>query len=462
MDITSAKQDGRNGGHNSLSSRFLRAFSFHTRPASTASEAIAVPGDDVRSSLSDPNIPALGYLVTSPLSVASNGAIEIPGFYDPDDYTHCLPNAVFGTDPGTLHLVAWPSWFDLDPMLDVRVGLGSGQYRSPFSCGQDIFDKIVKDFQFSAQILSRVKEKQSYFEHVFIGGESPTHLEITASTYEHDSFFCLIRYEILTRRTRCLVFLKSFDQLKKSSLTLPTIMSYLDAHKETLQPQPLLIFNVILSLLQSRSHDFLRWRQQLYDIEARIGVSSNLNSLRKSKYSEVEYDFSKLNADLTGVARNIADNELSVSTITRAEMYLKHTKMTQDVLQSLTAALYNRINKSDTRSMKTIAVATLFFLPATFVSAIFSTGIFNFQAGENPGEERVISKYGWVYLVVSLVLTALTLVVWTVLFLWGEMWLDNMREKRNKGKPYRVVSDPLSRSAGNNGDETSDDSIRVG
>ena len=107
--------------------------------------------------------------------------------------------------------------------------------------------------------------------------------------------------------------------------------------------------------------------------------------------------------------------------------------MTQDVLLSLTAALYNRINKSDTRSMKTIAVVTLFFLPATFVSAIFSTGIFNFQAGENPGRERVISRYGWVYLLVTLLFTGLTLIVWTIWFIWGDKWVDTLRERRNKG-----------------------------
>jgi Mg2+ and Co2+ transporter CorA len=44
--------------------------------------------------------------------------------------------------------------------------------------------------------------------------------------------------------------------------------------------------------------------------------------------------------------------------------------MSQDVLQSLTAVLYNRINKQDADSMKTIAVVTLVFLPATFVSAV--------------------------------------------------------------------------------------------
>jgi hypothetical protein len=80
------------------------------------------------------------------------------------------------------------------------------------------------------------------------------------------------------------------------------------------------------------------------------------------------------------------------STITRAEIYLKHATMTQAVVQSLTSVLYNRISQNDNSSMKTIAVVTLFFLPATFVSAIFSTGIFNFHAGEPSHAQNIVSS----------------------------------------------------------------------
>jgi hypothetical protein len=376
--------------------------------------------------------------------------------------------------------------------FELSVGMGSGQRRSPFSCDRRMFDEIVAEYGFSEQIIRRVKAKESYFEHVFSGGDWPNILEIAASTYEHDAFLCLIRYEISIKRTRCLLFIKDHDGLKETTLDLAAVVDYIKANFSLEERQPLQIFNVILSLLQSRAHDFLRWRQKLYNIEARIGVSADLEVLRKSQYSDIDYDFGRLNADLTSIAQDIADNELSVatildhargflrvvdicerllhptaanstqagdsaktntddvasqnpyegppfnylheevqSTISRAEMYLKHTKMTNNVLTSLTAALYNRINKSDTRSMKTIAVVTLFFLPSLFVASIFSTGIFNFQAGENPGEERVISRYGWIYLLATLLLTAVTLVVWTIWFVWGEMWLDNLRERRN-------------------------------
>jgi Mg2+ and Co2+ transporter CorA len=185
----------------------------------------------------------------------------------------------------------------------------------------------------------------------------------------------------------------------------------------------------------------------------------------------VDHDFALLNADLAGLAKKLADTELSASTILehakafkrlieiceeyeetktcrqsqstrpivseqkeeiqatiiRAELYLRNMKMAQDSLQSLSAVLYNRINKQDTDSMKTIAVVTLVFLPATFVSAVFSTGVFNFHASESSDHPRTISKYGWVYLLVCLLSTTLTLVSWVCWYRWGRVWLEKLK-----------------------------------
>ena len=140
--------------------------------------------------------------------------------------------------------------------------------------------------------------------------------------------------------------------------------------------------------------------------------------------------------DPTGnlLARNTEQKEEIQAVITRAEVYLKHSKMIQDVLRSQEALLYNRINKQDTQSMKTIAVATLVFLPGTFVSAIFSTGIFNFQASEPPNEPKTISKYGWIYLLSCILSTIITLVAWLGWYCWGRTWLEKL-EFHNIGKP---------------------------
>ena len=84
--------------------------------------------------------------------------------------------------------------------------------------------------------------------------------------------------------------------------------------------------------------------------------------------------------------------------------------------------------------MRAVALVTLTFLPATFVSvrfsgntfagwigtdhqqALFSTTFFNFTPGnESQQEAWVISKDFWIYWSVTIPLTLVTMVVW---FIW--------------------------------------------
>jgi hypothetical protein len=291
------------------------------------------------------------------------------------------------------------------------------------------------------------------------------------ANYENDSFFCLVRYELVDRKSDCLLFLKTGDHLKKNLIEAADFIPWLDHDQEILQRHPLLILNVTLAFIQDRAHEFLRWRLELYDMESRLGVTRDGSYLRSSGYAAIDHDFALLNADLAGIAKKVADTELSASTvhehaksiqrligicedlqsssnnhsvprifseqreeiqstIIRAELYLKHMKMSQDVLQSLTAVLYNRISKQDTDSMKTIAVVTLVFLPATFVSAIFSTGIFNFHPTESPNNPRTVSEYGWVYLLACVLSTVVTLISWSCWYRWGRVWLEKLNFSR--------------------------------
>lgn len=72
--------------------------------------------------------------------------------------------------------------------------------------------------------------------------------------------------------------------------------------------------------------------------------------------------------------------------------------------------------KNDSTAMKTIAVLTLTFLPATFVSAVFSMTFFNFSPGNGVHPEAwVVSEKIWIYWVISLPLTIVTILSW---FTW--------------------------------------------
>ena len=89
--------------------------------------------------------------------------------------------------------------------------------------------------------------------------------------------------------------------------------------------------------------------------------------------------------------------------------------------------------------MKSIAAVTVTFLPGTFVAALFSMPLFEWNA---VSDGIVVSKRFWVYWVVTVPLTILTLVVWV---LWtrrrarthkvseekvaDELWVDVEGEK---------------------------------
>jgi hypothetical protein len=366
--------------------------------------------------------------------------------------------------------------------LEVQIGFGSGQWRTPFTVQRDEFDVAISKFGFCDTFLRKIVGKTSLFEHHWdFDRSSPsqgaTHLEVGVADYENDAFLIPLRHKIGTanaKSTKCLIFIKEMDWLKRTSLDFETFQAWLVQHQDLLERHPLLIVNVVLALKQIRAHEYVRWRQELNRIEARLGATRDVDRLLRSGYPKVLYDFNALNADLAGLMKRIADNKLSAetilehakafqrvvgicenydkavetshhscgqlatviseqreeiqSTITRAEIYLKHATMTQAVVQSL---LYNRISQNDNLSMKTIAVVTLFFLPATFISAIFSTGIFNFHAGEPSDTQNVISRYSWVYLLTCLLSTGITLVAWLCWYRWGAVWLDKLRRKRN-------------------------------
>ncbi|MCJ1239318.1 hypothetical protein MMC14_007312 [Varicellaria rhodocarpa] len=390
---------------------------------------------------------------------------------------------------GFNHLFSWgstslQSWSS--PQVEVVIGEGSGQYVSPFSISALDFAEKCLNFDFSPKLLKRLQDHGSLFEHVFRFAQesgtsqpssfvdAPTHLEILMTNYENDAFFCLFRYSIKTKKAKCLLFIKSGDYSERPLIRMSDVREWLEAYRQTLDQNPLMVLNAILGLVQSRAHEFVEWRIQLNNMESRLGVTEYAEALREGRYEAISHDFELLNADVARLSKRVADNALSAatilehakalqrlvaicdefelsagetrdhrgsrtlleqreetqSTIARAELYLQFTKMIQVVLQSQTAILYNRVNKQDSQSMKTIAVVTLLFLPATFVSAVCASGVFNFQASEPADQLRVISKYGWVYLLVCLLVTAGTLVLWLAWYVWGRKMLETSRLSR--------------------------------
>ncbi|KZO94461.1 hypothetical protein CALVIDRAFT_556271 [Calocera viscosa TUFC12733] len=66
-------------------------------------------------------------------------------------------------------------------------------------------------------------------------------------------------------------------------------------------------------------------------------------------------------------------------------------------------------SKMDSSSMKSIAVLTMVFLPGSFIANLFSMPLFNWNAGV---EDSILTARYWIYLVVTLPLTAAVLAIW--------------------------------------------------
>jgi hypothetical protein len=365
-------------------------------------------------------------------------------------------------------------WSPDSKNVDVSIGSGSGQEKSPFSVTLADFVKLCVKAEFSPPFLRKLIGRCSKFEYhfTFEAADQPADpaipkiLELSMSNYENDSFTLLLRYDIETGHVRAVVFLKLHDPLrgKKEAITIKNFTSYLDQQAPALRGDPFLIANCVLSFYQHHfSVDYAKWRADLYGVEAKLGVTERAAIFKNAGYEGVSFDYDTLNARVAWLAARAADTTLSASTlrdqasallrlsdlledqrgskqkisqrreeiqstILRADLYLRNSVMVDAALTSMRAVLYNRITKHDSNSMKTIAVVTLFFLPGTFVSAIFSTGVFNFFANKDE-QNQTISRWAWVYLLTCLLLTAIVLVLWLCWYKWGDLWIESLHLK---------------------------------
>lgn len=70
--------------------------------------------------------------------------------------------------------------------------------------------------------------------------------------------------------------------------------------------------------------------------------------------------------------------------------------------------------RKEATAMKAIAVITMTFLPATFISSVFSTPFFHFeQAQGEGGESLAVSSQFWIYWAFAAPLSLFTLLLWT-------------------------------------------------
>ncbi|KAL2037279.1 hypothetical protein N7G274_009968 [Stereocaulon virgatum] len=92
--------------------------------------------------------------------------------------------------------------------------------------------------------------------------------------------------------------------------------------------------------------------------------------------------------------------------------------------------------RQDSSSMKTIAVLTMFFLPATFVSSLLGTNLVALNTNGTGRAKFVVSELWWIYLVSAVPLTLFTLFVW-----W--FWLKRRAKARQRRYPPKNAKNDL-------------------
>ncbi|KAK4189465.1 hypothetical protein QBC35DRAFT_493265 [Podospora australis] len=375
-----------------------------------------------------------------------------------------------------------------DQIVEAWIGTGSGQFQAPLSTTRQDFIELVGKADFSPAFLKRLVNRCSLFEHRFSSTRRKDKiLELGMSTYENDAFTLLLRYNISQKSLKAIIFLK---QPRDGVNLLDQFTEFLDLHVDEIRDNPLLLPVYLLSFFQLQSvTDYPKWRADLYALESELGVTVRKAAFERAGYDGVSSNYDELNARVAWLSAIAADATLSVSTtlshaqgllriaelvgtnnendkngddllhplqeeirstILRAELYLKNAAMVDTNLQSMRAVLFNKITKRDTDSMKTIAVVTLFFLPSTFVSAVFSTGVFNFFADEESqegGSEKkpTISRWAWVYLLTCLLLTTATVLFWLCWYFWGDIWLRKLHLPRNQAGQSRKALNNVNR-----------------
>ncbi|KAH8791050.1 hypothetical protein BGZ57DRAFT_875105 [Hyaloscypha finlandica] len=110
-----------------------------------------------------------------------------------------------------------------------------------------------------------------------------------------------------------------------------------------------------------------------------------------------------------------------------------------NVMYSLISQRDSRINlriaeavQQDSRTMKTIALLTLIFLPGTLVASIFSTGVIDLRANGDGIDAKVVAHRWWMFAVTTFLLTLIVITVW---FLWN--WkLEQVKKRKQVGEKF--------------------------
>jgi hypothetical protein len=293
------------------------------------------------------------------------------------------------------------------------------------------------------------------------------------SVYETDSIFTLIRYDLHTKLLQGLVFVKQADKLSTCRVTFESLTRFLDERKADMAADPLLLLPTLLSFQQFRSHEPVRWRDSVLDLEGWLGVTRRRDHLDDQGYPEPSDRLAFLNAQQASLALEMDDAGASARSIlllleqaarlvrvcgglercpgdvemaiecraVSARLYVLQVDMCAANMQTLKRALFNRMGEADNQTMKGIAVIGLVFLPTMLVASVVQAGFSNGQ-GANPGGGGLgVSSFWSMFLSLCVGLTVLVMGVWVAWERYGYRWLEKLRnmEVNNRWQQERQL-----------------------
>lgn len=277
---------------------------------------------------------------------------------------------------------------------------------------------------------------------------------------------CFLCFDLnMPRAARC------FFAAEERTL-ISSILKGINDNANDVLTNPVLIIGIFLAISVERVFEELRThRGHSLTVASRLGVlSPQLRDflIRQGYDGEPDNEYSSLNVDIYHLQYTLKEEAMTNSIIEsvgnailamletytdkvhspvifdfidmvsrRCENAKTRLDFWQRISQDQSTVLFNLINQRDSRlnysvarssrqiaaaskrdssAMKTISILTLIFLPGTFVSAIFSTEVFDFN-GSDVGYGK-IAKAGWIYLLCSLMLTLLTVGIWAGWMVW--------------------------------------------
>ncbi|KAL4964034.1 uncharacterized protein BDV14DRAFT_201288 [Aspergillus stella-maris] len=170
---------------------------------------------------------------------------------------------------------------------------------------------------------------------------------------------------------------------------LHDILRHLFHYQETIE--------VAQHTLRMMAEEQVRWRRE--DTDA---VRQNLNTWMSTR-SRILYEEKR--------AHSLKTRSQSLNDRHQNEINLAFNQVSQG---------FGHAARSDSRMMTTVAVVSMVYLPGTFVSGLFGTNFFSFQA--DPGNTWLTADEFWIYWAVTVPLTLATMGVWA-LWHWREVWI---------------------------------------